>query len=90
MTLCDHNYCVILQTNRARCALYRKILDLLDEEIISGARSGRTSLYNLMRSPTMYIKVNRLLKYGSLFMCNSTVKFGISFTSCSENGNEIA
>ena len=41
--LCDHN-CVILWTNRARWAIYRKILDLLDEESVSGARSGRASL----------------------------------------------
>ena len=26
------------------CALYKKILDVLDEESISGARSGRASL----------------------------------------------
>ena len=30
-----------LQTNRARCALYKKILDLLDEESVSGESSGR-------------------------------------------------
>ena len=30
--------CVILLTNRARCALYMKILDLLDEESVSGAQ----------------------------------------------------
>ena len=29
MILCDRN-CVILRTNRARCALYKKMLDLLD------------------------------------------------------------
>ena len=32
------------RTNRARCALYMKILDLLDEESISGESSGRASL----------------------------------------------
>ena len=31
-------------TNRARCILYKKILDLLDEESVSEACSGRTSL----------------------------------------------
>ena len=43
LCICAGN-CVILQTNRARCALYQKILDLLDEESVSGARSGRASL----------------------------------------------
>ena len=33
-----------IQTNRSRCALYKKIFDLLDEESISGARSGKASL----------------------------------------------
>ena len=28
-----------IQTNRARCALYRKILDLLDEESVSGEKA---------------------------------------------------
>ena len=40
MELCD----VILQTNRGRCALNMEILDLLNEESVSGARSGRASL----------------------------------------------
>ena len=40
MKLCD----VILRTNRVRCALNMEILDLLNEESISGARSGRASL----------------------------------------------
>ena len=39
MELCD----VILQTNRARCALNMKILDLLNEERVFGARSGKAS-----------------------------------------------
>ena len=30
-----------IRTNRARCALYKKILDLLDEERVSGESSGR-------------------------------------------------
>ena len=42
MGLCDHNY-VILRTNRARSALNMEILDLLNEESVSGARSGRAS-----------------------------------------------
>ena len=33
-----------IPTNRAKCALYKKILDLLDEESISGESSGRASL----------------------------------------------
>ena len=35
---------VILRTNRARCASYEKILDLLNKESVSGARSDRASL----------------------------------------------
>ena len=41
--LCDHNY-VILRTNRARCALNKEILDLLNEDSVSGVRSSRASL----------------------------------------------
>ena len=33
-----------IRTNRARYALYKKILDSLDEESISGESSGRASL----------------------------------------------
>ena len=33
-----------IRTNRVRCALYKKILDLLDEETISGESSGRASI----------------------------------------------
>ena len=40
MELCD----VILRTNRVRCALNNEILDLLNEESVSGARSSRASL----------------------------------------------
>ena len=40
MDLCD----AILRTNRVRCALNMEILDLLSEESVSGARSGRASL----------------------------------------------
>ena len=36
MSLCDRN-CVILRTNRARCALYRKILDLFNEAFLKHA-----------------------------------------------------
>ena len=41
MKLCD----VILRTNRVRCALNMVTIDLLNEESVSGARSGRASLY---------------------------------------------
>ena len=36
--------CVILWRNRARCTLNKEILDLLIEERVSGACSGRSSL----------------------------------------------
>ena len=49
-----------------RCALNMEILDLLNEESVSGARSGRASLYIrrevLLR---MFEKVSRSLKYDS-------------------------
>ena len=35
--------------NRVRCALNMEILDLLNEESVSGARSGRASLLILIR-----------------------------------------
>ena len=34
----------ILRTNRVRCELNMEILDLLNEESVSEARSGRASL----------------------------------------------
>ena len=37
-----------IRTSRARCALYKKILDLLDEVSVSGESSGRVSLINSM------------------------------------------
>ena len=43
MELSDCNY-VILQTNRVRCALNRKIFNLLNEESVSGESSGRACL----------------------------------------------
>ena len=48
MTLTDAFMRVIvlsIQTNRARCALCKKILDLLNEESVFGESSGRASLY---------------------------------------------
>ena len=65
MGLCDRNY-VILQTNRARCALNKEILDLLNEKSISGARSSRASLSIRQEVlPRMFEKVSRSLKYDS-------------------------
>ena len=34
--------CVILRINRARCTLNKEILDLLNEESVSGACSGKS------------------------------------------------
>ena len=42
-----------IRKNRARYALYKKLFDLLDEESVSGACSGRV----------LFEKVSRLLKY---------------------------
>ena len=61
MELCD----VILQTNRVRCTLNMEILDLLNEESVSGACSGRASLINSTRSPTA--KFEKVRKYDSNF-----------------------
>ena len=50
---------VNLRTNRARCALYKKILDLLDEEIVSG-ESVVDLVYKFDESilPRMFKKVS--------------------------------
>ena len=64
MELCD----IILRTNRVRCALNMEILDLLNEESVSGARSSRASLY--IRQEVLlstFEKVSRSLKYDSNF-----------------------
>ena len=39
-------------TYRWICAMSMEILDLLNEESVSGVRSGKTSLFNSTRSPT--------------------------------------
>ena len=58
-------------TNRPRCALYKKILDLLDEESVSGESSGRASLYIVLLR--MFEKVSQSLKYDSnYFFCPQT------------------
>ena len=53
-------------TNRVRCALNMEILDLLNEESVSGARSGRASL-QIQREVLLRMleKVIRSLKYDS-------------------------
>ena len=51
MGFCDRNY-VILQTNRAKCTLNKKILDLLNEERISGACSGGELVYKFDEKST--------------------------------------
>ena len=55
-------------TNRALCALYKKILDLLEEESVSRESSGRASL-QIRREvpPRMFEKLSRSLKYDSIF-----------------------
>ena len=64
MELCD----VILRTNRVRCALNMEILDLLNEESVSGALSSRASL-QIQREVLLstFEKVSRSLKYDSNF-----------------------
>ena len=39
-------------TYRWICAMSMEILDLLNEESVSGVRSGKASLFNSTRSPT--------------------------------------
>ena len=68
MELCD----VILRTNRVRCALNMEILDLLNEESVSGAHSGRAKIRRevLLR---MFEKVSQSLKYDSnIVFCPQT------------------
>ena len=43
MELSDRN-CVILRTNRARCAFNKEILIVVNEESVSGESSGSSSL----------------------------------------------
>ena len=43
MGYCDCS-CVILRTNRVRCALNKEIHALINEENVSRVRSGRASL----------------------------------------------
>ena len=55
-----------IQTSRARCALYKKILGLLDEESFSGESSGR-AIYKFDEKFYRFEKVSRLLKYDSIY-----------------------
>ena len=61
-------------TNRARCTLYKKIFDLLEEESVSGKSSGRASL--LIRRevlPRMFEKVSQSPKYDSNFFWSTNI-----------------
>ena len=67
MSVCDHKG-VIFQTKRARCALNMEILDLFNEESVSGVRSHRASLNSMRKSTEEFGKVSQLLKcYSKLF-----------------------
>ena len=88
MSLCDRN-CVILRTNRARCTLYKKIFDLLDEESVSGVRSGRASLQEVLLGESI-TKVR--FKYlfwstNNISECGSTLYVGLACTASPTNTN---
>ena len=53
-----------IRTNRAKCALYKKIRDLLNEESVSGESSVRASL-SIRREvlSRMFDRVSQSLKY---------------------------
>ena len=57
-------YYVILRTSRARCTLNKDILDLLNEESVSGACNGNSTRSLLQ----VFDKVNRPLKCHSNFL----------------------
>ena len=54
-------------TNRVRCALNKEILDLLNDESISGESSGRAS-HKFNESYYECLKMSRSLKYDSIFL----------------------
>ena len=58
-----------IRTNRARCALYKKILDLLDEESVPRESSGRASL-SIRREVLlrMFKRMSQSLKFDSIFL----------------------
>ena len=64
--LCDHN-CVISARQIEQGVLYKKVLDLLDEESISGESSGRASL--LIRREVL------LRKFEKVSLSLSTILF---------------
>ena len=57
--------CVILRTNRTRCALYMKILDLLDEESVFWSTVVRASLLIQEVLLRMFEKASQSLNYNS-------------------------
>ena len=56
MSVYDRKCVIILQAKRARCALNKEILDLLNEERVSGAHSGRGSLPRVFENTKMPFK----------------------------------
>ena len=58
---------VIFRTNRSRCTLNKKILDLLEVESVSEESSGRANLIQREVIPQMFEKVSQSLKYYSFF-----------------------
>ena len=67
MGLCDRNFVILV-----RCALNKEILDLLSEESVSGARSGRAKSINSTRSlPRVLERVSQPLKCHSNFLGGS-------------------
>ena len=78
MELSDCNY-AILRRNRARCAVNKKILNLLNGESVSGESSGRASESINQREvlPQMFEKVSRSLKYDSIFLVHRHINIYI-------------
>ena len=60
-----------IRTNRAKCALYKKILDLLDEESVSGESNVRELVYKFEGEVLLLEKVSRSLKYDSNFFVHN-------------------
>ena len=68
-----------IRINRARCALYKKILDLLDEESVSGESSGRASSPAAeVGNPASLDKVFFLLIISLWDTCNN-IQVGVEF-----------
>ena len=66
MKLSGRNRVIFLRTNRLKCALNKKTLNLHNEESISGEISGKVSKVD--EKPRMIEKVSRSLKYDSIFL----------------------